>query len=215
MKPLHIHERSGYIVLYEPIERKLFDEYERMNEYIEELERKGKEDLKRQGYDTTHVQHRLEMDMRYGNQRVTTSVVLDINRFNHVGDVLRAIRTFSDVYAKRYGKGVEAPEAGVRVQTVRVATFIDTDVVHFKELYTNHKRTIPPAKSHRKVHFVDENEPIETPIYDESVLSADYVIHGPAIVTTKSTTYLVEKNWRIEPTPQGAVWLLKENVKAK
>ncbi|WP_163533268.1 hydantoinase/oxoprolinase family protein [Helicobacter suis] len=215
MKPLHIHERSGYIVLYEPIGRKLFDEYDRINEYIEELERRGKEDLRRQGYDISNVKHRLEMDMRYGNQRVTTSVVLDINRINNVGDVLHAIRTFSDVYAKRYGKGVEAPEAGVRVQTVRVATFIETDVVHFKELYTDHKRHVPTAKSSRKVHFVDEKEPIETPIYDESVLSAEYVIHGPAIITTKSTTYLIEKNWRVEPTPQGAAWLLKDEVNSK
>ncbi len=34
-------------------------------------------------------------------------------------------------------------------------------------------------------------------------------MHGPAVVTTVSTTYLIEKDWRIEPTPQGAVWLLK------
>ncbi len=40
MKPLHIHERSAYVILYEPIARKLFDEYDRFNAYVEELEKK-------------------------------------------------------------------------------------------------------------------------------------------------------------------------------
>ena len=56
LKPLHIHERSSYVVLYDPITRSLFDEYERLNGYIEELERRGREDLVRQGYDKRRSQ---------------------------------------------------------------------------------------------------------------------------------------------------------------
>lgn len=209
MKPLHIHERSAYVVLYEPIKRKLFDEYDRFNAYVEELEKKGREDLARQGYDTSKVKHRLEMDMRYGNQRVTTSVSFDINRLENVGDVLLVIRKFADVYAERYGKGVEAPEAGVRVQTIRVASYVDGEVVNFDKLIYEGERIEPTPISHRKAYYVNEDKPLDTPIYNEDVLSEKYVVHGPAIITTVSTTYLIEKGWRIEPTPQGAVWLLK------
>ncbi len=212
MKPLHIHERSAYVILYNSITRTLFDEYERFNEYVEELELKGREDLVRQGYDIDKVKHRLELDMRYGNQRVTTSVALDLNRIENVGDVLSIIRTFSDIYADRYGKGIEAPEAGVRVQTIRVASFIDTETVSFNHLETDLVRSEPEPISYRKVHYVDEDNPIDTPIYDNSVLSEKYMVKGPAIITTESTTYLVEKGWRVEPTSQGAVWLLKDKA---
>ena len=41
-------------------------------------------------------------------------------------------------------------------------------------------------------------------------LKHEAVIHGPAIVTTENTTYLVEPGWRLEPTVQGAVWLLSD-----
>src|SRR3546814_6179174 len=74
MKPLHIHERSAYIVLYEPRERTIYDQYEQLNTYIGELEAKGAEDLVRQGYNRSDVKYRLEMDMRYGNQLVTTDI---------------------------------------------------------------------------------------------------------------------------------------------
>ncbi len=209
MQPLHIHERSAYIVLYDALDRSLYDQYEALNAYIEELEKKGAEDLVRQGYPREAVKYRLEMDMRYGNQLVTTAVAFDINRVDGIGDVLYLIKTFADIFGDRYGEGTQAPEAGVRVQTVRVASFIEGDVVHFDSLESGGTRTEPNAVAHRKVHFVSEPDAVQTPIYDAEALSAKYVIQGPALVTTESTTYLVEPGWRLEPTPQGAVWLLK------
>ncbi|WP_297005834.1 hydantoinase/oxoprolinase family protein [uncultured Corynebacterium sp.] len=214
LKPLHIHERSAYVVLYEPISRSLFDEYARFNAYVEELERRGREDLERQGYDGSLVRHRLEMDMRYGNQLATTAVSFDINRINRVGDVLEVIRKFSDIYGQRYGEGTQAPEAGVRVQTIRVASFIDGEVVHFDDLSAGGERVAPDPVDHRSISFVNEEHPVDTPVFDASALRDSYVIHGPAVITTESTTYLIEPGWRIEPTAQGAVWLLKETTGA-
>lgn len=110
MKPLHIHERSAYIVLYEPRERTLYNQYEQLNSYISELENKGTEDLVRQGYNRDDVKYRLEMDMRYGNQLVTTAVSFDINRVNGVADVLYLIKTFAEIFGQRYGEGTQLPK---------------------------------------------------------------------------------------------------------
>lgn len=210
MKPLHIHERSAYVVLYEPRERTIYDQYEQLNTYIGELEAKGAEDLVRQGYNRSDVKYRLEMDMRYGNQLVTTAVSFDINRVNGVADVLYLIKTFAEIFGQRYGEGTQAPEAGVRVQTLRVASYIDGDVVKFDSIDAGGDRAVPTPVTTRKVHFTDISEPVHTPVYDENALDHAYVIAGPAIVTTESTTYLVEPGWRLEPTVQGAVWLLKD-----
>ncbi len=86
-----------------------------------ELEKKGREDLVRQGYNIDNVQHRLEMDMRYGNQRVTTSVALEINRLNNVGDVLHVIRKFAEVYADRYGTLFVSLPRCMPIVTVKVS----------------------------------------------------------------------------------------------
>ncbi|MET8246964.1 hydantoinase/oxoprolinase family protein [Streptomyces sp. NPDC005202] len=210
MQPLHIHERGAHVVLYNATDRSLYDKYDEFNAIVGELEAKGREDLVRQGYDPEDVQYRLEMDMRYGNQLVTTAVVFDITRMNGVGDVLHMIRTFSDIYGKRYGEGSEAPEAGIRVQTIRVASFVEGDVVKFDSLEFAGERTDPTPVNHRRVHFVGEDQPINTPIYDATALTHEHRVVGPAIVTTENTTYLVEPGWRLEPTPQGAVWFLRD-----
>src|SRR6202022_2684353 len=104
----------------------------------------------------------------------------------------------------------EAPEAGIRVQTVRVASFVDGDVVKFESLHDDGKRTMPAPVGHRDAHPVALDTEVNTPIYDASALTHQHKIHGPAIVTTENTTYLVEPGWRLEPTPQGAVWFLRD-----
>ncbi|WP_327371013.1 hydantoinase/oxoprolinase family protein [Streptomyces sp. NBC_01217] len=210
MKQLHIHERGAHVVMYNATTRELYDKYEEFNAIVAELEAKGLEDLVRQGFAPEDVRYRLEMDMRYGNQLVTTAVVFGVNRMHGVGDVLHMIRTFSEIYSQRYGKGSEAPEAGIRVQTVRVASYVDGDVVRFDSLDTDGERTVPAPLSHRDVHFLDIDGPVSTPIYDAGALTHEHRIVGPAIVTTENTTYLVEPGWRLQPTPQGAVWFLRD-----
>ena len=210
MRPLHIHERSSYVVLYDPLKRSLYDQFELVNGYIEDLEAKGAEDLVRQGYDRIDVKYRLEMDMRYGNQLTTTAVAFDINRVDGVADVLHLIKTFSEIFGERYGEGTQAPEAGIRVQTIRVASFIEGEVVKFDSIEAGGEKSLPKPVSSRKVDFTGVDGPVDTPVYDADALKHEHVIHGPAIVTTENTTYLVEPGWRLEPTVQGAVWLLSD-----
>ena len=210
MQQLHFHERGTHITMYNATTRKLYDDYDAFNAIVEELEAKGREDLRRQGFEADDVNYRLELDMRYGNQLLTQAVTLDINRMNGVGDVLQMIKTFGDVYSHRFGSNCAAPEAGIRVNTVRVASYVDGDTVNFESLTNGGERHVPESAGERTVHFVKEEKPVTTPLYDQSALSADAVIPGPAIVTTENTTFLVEPGWRLEPTEQGAVWLLQD-----
>ncbi|WP_183099685.1 hydantoinase/oxoprolinase family protein [Nocardioides pelophilus] len=210
MKQLHFHERGAHVVLYNATTRGLYDKYDEFNAIVEELEKRGLEDLVRQGFDAEDVQFRLELDMRYGNQLLTQAVSLELNRINGVGDVLDVIRTFGDVYSHRFGANCAAPEAGIRVGTIRVASFVDGDVVRFDSLEHGGTRTVPEPVTHREVHFVDHDGALATPIYDQRALTHGHVIPGPAIVTTENTTFLVEPGWRLEPTQQGAVWFLQD-----
>ncbi|MFP5305201.1 MAG: hydantoinase/oxoprolinase family protein, partial [Gammaproteobacteria bacterium] len=68
MDQMHIHEKSVYLSLYDSNTRALFADYPTFNAIVEELERRGREDLLRQGVAEERIQHRLELDMRYGNQ---------------------------------------------------------------------------------------------------------------------------------------------------
>lgn len=211
MRQLHFHERGVHVTMYNATTRELYDKYEEFNAVVQELEAKGREDLVRQGFSEYDVQHRLELDMRYGNQLLTQAVALeDIHRINGVREVLDIIKSFGDVYSHRFGAESAAPEAGIRVSTIRVASFVQGDVVNFEHLNGESERSVPSESDRRKVAFIGVDDPVDTPIYTQESLTETSVIPGPAIVTTENTTFLVEPGWRLEPTRQGAVWFLQD-----
>ena len=106
----------------------------------------------------------------------------------------------------------QVTEAGVRVNTLRVCSFVETPSVNFQGLKPEGKGKKPPAPvSKRTCHFVGHDKPLDTPIYGEDALAAETEIDGPAIVVTKATTYLIEPGWRYRATAQRAVWFTRND----
>ena len=210
---LHIHERTIAINLFSSATRQLFENFEQINNIVMELEHKGTADIVRQGKNAEDVQHRLELDMRYGNQLVTLAVVVDRSRFKSVSDTLAVADLFSREYARRYGEGSQSPEAGIRISTIRVASFVEGQSIDFDIALPAGKLSQPPSTGSRMCWFPGFADPLETEIYDDTALQPGNQIAGPAVVTIESTTYLVEPGWRIETGAHGAIWFLK-NEKA-
>ncbi|MGB0218652.1 MAG: hydantoinase/oxoprolinase family protein [Sinimarinibacterium flocculans] len=212
MSQLHIHEMSTWTTLFDANQRKFFTDYPRFNRIVEELERRGREDLVRQGFADDEIGYRLELDMRYGNQRVETAVVTDLNRVSSPEDVLKLIEQFHTRYGERFGKGSQTPEAGVRINTIRVCSFVQHPGITFKGIKPNgHALPAPAPVGERVCHFVGHDQGITTPIYDEAALAAGTTIDGPSIVVTRATTYLIEPGWRYQAAAQNAVWFTQIN----
>jgi N-methylhydantoinase A len=206
---LHIHERTVPIVLFDATTRTLFTDFDRFNSVVAELEERGRADLERQGLPGDAVRHRLELDMRYGNQLVTMAVVADRNRLAGVRDVVAVMQLFADDYGRRFGEGSQSPEAGIRISTIRVASYVEGETVEFDIALPGRasKSAIPTGS--RECHFVGVDGAVETPVYDATALEPGLVVHGPAAVTAPTTTYLVAPGWRLESGSQGAIWFRK------
>ncbi len=204
---MHIHETSAWIVLFEPNARRFFSDVASFNAKVEELERRGREDLLRQGFDPQDIHYRLELDMRYGNQRVQTAVVSSLARLNSQADVLRLISEFHTRYGERFGEGSQSPEAGIRINTIRVCSFVEQSTVAFTGIADDGRigAHIEPIGT-RDCHFPGVEGAQETRLYDQHALTEGTRIEGPALVTTPATTYLVEPGWRFYAAGQGAVW---------
>jgi N-methylhydantoinase A len=210
LNQMHIHEMSVYLVLFDANAKRLFSDFDGFNRVVEELERRGREDLLRQGMREADIGYRLELDMRYGNQRVQTAVVTDLRRLRSVHDVLRLIDQFHTSYGRRFGEGSQAPEAGVRINTVRVCSSVELEAVRFTDIKPGGTRArTPEPVGTRACHFLGHQTPVETRIYDERALESGVVLEAPAVVTTRHTTYLVEPGWRYEASGQGAVWFTR------
>jgi len=216
MHQLHIHERSLFMYIYDSTARHLLSDYARFNAIVEELENAGRQDLLRQGMRGEDVKSRLELDMRFGSQLVQTTVVSPTSRINSMDDVMALIRQFSADYASRFGKGSEAPEAGIRINTVRVLTYVELETVSFGDISPSKslKRTLPQPIDARPCHFVDSKDPLETPIYEIGQLEPGHVLHAPAVVISPVTTYLVEPGWQLEIGQHGAAWFTRNGASA-
>jgi len=207
---MHIHELSTYTVLFHTGTGTVLTDYERLNMAIAELEERGRQDLLRQGMAPADIKFRLEFDMRYGNQRVETAVATDIQRFESVSDVLQLIRAFHSRYGERFGEGSQASESGVRINTVRVSSYVELEKVDFTEIKPLDTRLSVEPVDRRPCRFVGSPEPVETRVYDDSALEPGAYIEGPAVVTTADTTYLVEPGWTFHASNRGAVWFFRQ-----
>ncbi|MGD9917326.1 MAG: hydantoinase/oxoprolinase family protein [Paenirhodobacter sp.] len=215
MHQLHIHEKSLYMVLYDSNTRRIFSDYERFNGIVAELKERGRQDLLRQGVPADQIQHDLELDMRYGNQLVQTTAVIPIHELSSPSDVLQVIDQFSTDYGKRFGEGSQAPEAGIRINTIRVSSYRRHETVQFQNIkpLAKPERTAPPAPSgHRTCHFVGFDQAFETPVWARKDLEPGVEIEGPAIVASEVTTFLVNPGWTLVAAKQGATWFLRNEA---
>ncbi|MEX0838438.1 MAG: hydantoinase/oxoprolinase family protein, partial [Parvibaculum sp.] len=206
MDQLHFHERSLYLSLYDSNTRRIFEDFDTFNELVEELEEKGRDDLLRQGVDPAAIRHRLELDMRYGNQLAQTAVVVPKNRLETADDLMEVLAIFSKDYGRRYGEGSQAPEAGIRINTIRVATFSSMSTLKFSDILPKDGEIAPApaAAQHKECHFVGHDGAMKTAFHDLADLAFGSVVEGPAVVISPSTTYLVEPAWRLKIGRHGA-----------
>jgi len=217
MHQMHIHESSLFMVLYDSNSRKVFDNYQRFNDIVADLSQRGKNDLLRQGSNPDDIKHSLELDMRYGNQLVQTTVVVPKHSLESVMDVMNILDQFSTDYGKRFGEGSQAPEAGIRINTIRVASYVEHDTVKFTHIkpVPQAERIAPPAPSGtRSCYFLDSGaKAVETPVWNKADIPAGTEIVGPGIVASEVTTYLIEPGWKYVSAEQGAVWFLRAEAK--
>ncbi len=206
---LHIHEKSIYTVLFHTALKRVLTDYTPLNATIEELKQRGRDDLTRQGMPAEAIRYRLEFDMRYGNQRAETAVTYDLERFSSIHDALGLIAAFHRRYGERFGEGSQATEAGVRINTVRVSSYVDIEKMRFGRIGPPAERRAVTPLGTRPCHFVGIDGTLATRLYDETALVPGSSIDGPAIVTTAATTYLVEPGWNFHAAPQGAAWFTR------
>jgi N-methylhydantoinase A len=208
---MHIHEMSTWTVMFNPNTKSFFTDYDTFNRSVEELERRGREDLIRQGMTPDQIRYRLELDMRYGNQRVQTAVVTELSRLRNQRDVLMLMDQFYQRYGERFGEGSQSPEAGIRINTLRVCSYVEQPTVQFESLQLNgYPIEAPRSVGERPCHFVGHDEAVATRLYDELALAVGTTIDGPAIVTTRATTYLIEPGWTFHAAAQKAAWFVRQ-----
>ncbi len=218
MSPLHFHEHTQMIPICnqrkigtKPKQMVFWDDFAALNKIVADLEERGKAELARQGISGSRAKHRLEVDMRYGSQKMEAAIAVDKSRFEGIRDLLELVGKLGTNFEQRFGKGTPAPESGVWIINFRVATYVEDAGVEMGNVIPPKKKITAPAEvGTRRCYFAGHDGAIETPCFDGRALTPGVVIEGPAIINPGDTTYLVEPGWRMEAAANGAVWLLHD-----
>jgi N-methylhydantoinase A len=210
LRQLHLHERSVYLTVYNPLTREVTLDIAAVNRICDELEAQGAADLARQGFDSSAIRHQVEFEMRYGNQLVQLSVPSPTARLRNVDDVLGLIDAFRINYSERFGEKAAAPEAGVKIIAVRVVSWVTGTAVKLEAGETSRGAT-PRPTSERICYFLSHPEGVATPVYRWNTLGSGAALPGPAIIEAPHTTYVVEPGWRFETDASGGAWMTRVN----
>jgi N-methylhydantoinase A len=130
-------------------------------------------------------------------------------------DVLALIEQFASDYGSRFGEGSQAPEAGIRINTIRVAAFVHHETVQFgniKPVPVEQRKQPPAPSSTRKCYFAGHKEAFDTPVWNRSDIDPGVQIRGPAIVASEVTTFLVNPGWNFVAALQNASWFLRDQL---
>jgi len=207
MAQLHIHEYTRTTAIYNQLTKEVFSDYDGFNAIVARLEERGRHDLLRQGCAPETVRHRLELDIRYGAQKIETGVVFERNRLVGQSDVFDLIAKHRLDYEHRFGLTAPAPETGIWISNFRVASYVEHQPVKFGDLRGAVAPRQVTATGRRCCHFVGHDGALDCPVFGADALAEGVSIDGPAIVTTGVTTYLVEPGWRFTAAAQGAIWM--------
>lgn len=211
MDQLHIYERSVYLALYDALNNSLYDDYDFLNGVIAELKEKGTKDIIRQGFRPEQIQYRVEFDMRYGDQLQLTSLVSPYQFFDNPRQILDVIKLYHNSYGERFGEGTQTPETGIKVNNIRVISYVPLQKVSFASNGGLITRSGTAEKGIRRCYFPAYKEFVETPIYDYDALGVEQEIRGHAVVEAEHTTFVVYPGWTLRVLNNNFVELRRDS----
>lgn len=210
---MHIYDRTTYIYLYNANTKTLYENYDELNAIIDELKDKGRKDILRMGFDESSIRHRVELDLRYGDQLALTTLVSPHARFETRRQIFDVVKLFHKSFGERFGEGSQTPEVGINLNNVRVVSFVPMKKVSLASTgkvrkEENFVATAPEAViGTRPCYFEARGGFVDTPCYDFNRLGPGVQVRGHAIVEAPHTTYVVYPEWTFEIKPNGFIYM--------
>ncbi|MFQ5913621.1 MAG: hydantoinase/oxoprolinase family protein [Nitrospinota bacterium] len=178
------HEYSLTKHLVVPVDEK------EVNEIFAELERKGLEELKAEGFAERDILFHRSVGMRFRLQMHEVITPIPVQGKITSKDFEEAYRRFEELYEQKHGKGSAYKEAGmemVRFQLRAVGRLTKPTLRAFGEEGPDPE---PARVDRRSVSF--DGEKHTTAIYRYDALKSGNEVLGPAIILTPVTTIVVQ-----------------------
>ncbi len=171
----------------------------RLDALFNQLEARGREDLKADGFTDDRISVRRSLDMRYVGQ--VHECTVDVEPFEVTEAALERLKA---AFHARHEELYTYSEPHSAVEVVNVESAITGAVDKPTRMTVAAGKGAHPAlKGTREMIFNADGTPHETPVYDGALLGAGDRITGPAVIQEVTTTIVIEPGWMADLDPSG------------
>jgi N-methylhydantoinase A len=160
-----------------------------MENFYAEMERRGREAVRRSGVAVAGIAVQRAADMRYVGQEHAVTVELPVELFQ-AEDRDGIKKRFDGVHETRYG--YSAPAEKAEIVSLRTAITGLMRKPTLEPIATG--EAVPPAaalRGTREVYFAEVGRAVDTPSYDRAALLANNRIAGPVVIEEYASTTVV------------------------
>lgn len=191
---LHIYERSVWHVLFNPLTKQTFEDFDAFNAIVEGFRAEAERDLAGAGYGAGEIRHSLELDIRSTGQINVITIASPVDRMESKDDLAAIIQSYFEEYADRFGDLALTREIGVSIDAIRLRAWIPRDPQPRIKAEVVERGVDAARRGERDCWWAPDGF-TETPVYDYAALGPGHVIEGPAVIEAADTTTLVNPSW--------------------
>jgi N-methylhydantoinase A len=213
---LQIYEKTHSAVVYSSAEHDYVEAaIPELNAAVRDLVAEAARDMDEEGFELDRISYRLEVLLRFGQQRHFLSIESAKLEFATADDLRRLVDAFTAEYARAYGRGAVFLEAGVEVFGLRL------NAIALREK-PDHLGTHTAAgagagdghKGSRRAYWGPTAGTVETPVHDRGGIAVDRSIEGPALIESVDTVCVVPPGWSYRIDERGVGWMNEEERSA-
>lgn len=166
---------------------------QRLDSLFSDLETRGRDDLKDDGFAEEDISIRRSLDMRYVGQ--VHECTVEIGAFDVTETSLQKIK---DAFHARHKELYTYDEPQSAVEVVNVESTINGHVAKPTRMKIAAGKGAQGAlKGQRDMVFSADGAAQSTPVYDGAALGAGDTLDGPAVIEEVTTTIVVEPGWTV------------------
>ena len=174
-------------------------DYEKINHLFKDIEYKGKEQLKNDGFEIEEIDVYRSLEMRYLGQIHECTVNIDTFDIDS-----KTIEKIKEAFHKRHEELYTYSELQSPIELVNIESTLygRIDRPSLIEIKSN-TQLKDALKSYRNLIFSNSGDLIETPVYNGDLLNEGHQIDGPAVVEEDTSTLVIEPGWVLELHKSG------------
>jgi N-methylhydantoinase A/oxoprolinase/acetone carboxylase beta subunit len=158
LERLHIYEQSVWMVLFNPLIKQLFSDFDRFNAIVDDFHERAVTDFGGQGFVADDIRTAVELDVRSTGQLYVITIASPVSRLESQEDLAAIIKAYFTEYGDRFGDLALTKDGTLDMTVVEPAGRADDpDVVELRwmleeyrvSLFAQELRTAYPVSDKR------------------------------------------------------------------